>query len=148
MGETLFVLFVIAVAVWKIVSWINYHSANKELETRIYSTQDQTMRTMEATGQTAASVWVYRMPSFIGKLETIPVFCDGNPIARLDNGSSALCKVLPGQHDFSLAASRTPARLTLEAGQEYFIRTSVVGLGKMACEAVSKQQGESEMSKL
>jgi hypothetical protein len=132
----------------RLVSWLAASSEETKLEQGILAAHQETERVAEATGQTAASVWVYRIPSFIGKLATLEVLCDGAAIASLDNRSCALCKVLPGQHVFSSRVSRTPIRLTLEAGQEYFIRTGMTGITSGAFEAVSKQQGESEMSKL
>ena len=132
----------------RLISWLASSSEEKKVEQGILAAQQETERVAEATGQTPASVWVYRMPSFIGKLAPIEVFCDGKGIASLDNRGCALCKVLPGEHVFSSLVSRTPIRLTLETGQEYFIRTGFTGLGSGAFETVPKPQADLEISKL
>ena len=132
----------------RLVSWLAASSEETKVEEGILAARQETERAIEATGQTAASVWVYRIPSFIAKLGTIEVFCDGTPIASLDNGSCALCKVAPGQHAFSSPVSSKPIQLSLEPGQEYFIRTGVTGIASRVFENVPKQQADSEMSKL
>lgn len=139
---------VFLVGVVRLVSWLAASSEETKVEQGILAARQETERVAEATGQTAASVWVYRIPSFVGKLVTIEVLCDGAAIASLGNGACALCKVLPGPRVFSSLASGTPIRLTLEAGQEYFIRTGFTGITSRAFEAVPKQRADSEMSKL
>lgn len=139
---------VFLLGVVRLVSWLATSAEETKLEQGIAAARQEAERVTEATGQTAASVWMYRIPSFIGKLGTIEVLCDGAVIASLDNGACTLCKVLPGERVFSSLAARTPIRLTLEAGQEYFIRTGFTGITSRVFEAVAKPQAESGMSKL
>ena len=139
---------VLVVSVVRLISWLAASSEEAEAEQQVLAARQETERIAEATGQAAVSVWVYRTSSFIGRAAEIGILCDNKPAAILDNGSCYLCKVAPGPHVFSSPASSKPIHLSLEAGQEYFIRTGFTGIGKAAFEAVDKQQADAEMSKL
>src|SRR5574341_114108 len=136
-----------AISVLRLISWLAASSEETEAEEQILAARQESERLAEATGQAAASVWVYRISSLIGRAGEIGILCDNKSAAILDNGSCYLCKFAPGPHVFSSPVASKPINLDLKAAQEYFIRTGFTGIGKAAFEAVEKQQADAEMSK-
>lgn len=149
MDKTFIIFLIIGVVLlaYKLISWKIHFSRKAKMKAEISSAREQTEQAIEATGK-AATLYVYRVPNFAGKLNLHTTYCDNAPIAMLKNGSYSTCEVTPGEHELSTPASRSTIRLPLEAGQEYFIRTGVTGLTGYAFETVSKERGKSEIAKL
>jgi hypothetical protein len=149
MDTTLVIFLVIGLALlgFKLISWKLHFSQKARMKAEISDARALTEQTIEASGK-AATLCVYRIPKFAGKLNLHTIYCDNAPIAMLKNGSYSTCEVSPGEHEISTPASRSTIRLPLEAGQEYYIRTGVTGLTGYVFEPVSKERGKSEIANL
>lgn len=149
MNTTLVICVVIGLVLLaaKLISWRVHFSRKNKIQDEIESSRVQTEQSIEADGR-AATLCVYRMPKFAGKLNLHSIFCDNTPIALLKNGSYAVCEVAPGQHEISTPASPSPITLNFRSGEEYFIRTGVTGLTGYVFEIVSRECGKSEIAKL
>jgi hypothetical protein len=149
MNATLAICIVIGLALlgFKLLSWGIHFSQKARMKAEISTVLEQTQQSIDAAGG-AATIWMYRMPKFAGKLNLHTIYCDSAPIAILKNGSYSSCEVPPGEHQISTPASRSTIQLTLGAGQECFIRTQVAGLTGYAFETVPEERGKSEIASL
>jgi hypothetical protein len=142
-----FVVIAFIVAAWRLISWVMARSQEEEIKTSVTTHQQQMERVVETTGD-AATVVVYRIPAFVGKLNPILIYCDESLVASLSNGSFSRLRMPPGQHVFTSEVSATPIPLSLEPGKEYFIRTGFTGLVRRAFEVVPREHAQSETSGL
>ena len=138
---------VFALTAWKLISWVMARSQEQEVKTEVASKQEQMERAAETAGD-AATVVVYRIPSFVGKLGPILVHCDESLVANLANGSYVTLRMPPGEHIFTSDVSPSPIPLSMEPGKEYFIRTGFTGLVRRAWEVVPREQARAETAGL
>jgi hypothetical protein len=135
----------------RLASTLLASSQEEQLDQQVLATQQKAEQAVQSSGQAAATVWLYRVSSLLGREDPIAVYCDDGPMAVMPNGSYTFRKVAPGEHAlfWAVVARSAPMRLTLEPGQDYFIRIAVTGLLKrIAFETVPKQQAQSEMNRL
>ena len=142
-----FLLLFLAFAAWRIISWILYLVKKSELDTQISAGSAQAVKSAGGPANTA-TVYVYRLPNFVGALSPGYIYCDQAPIAGLKSGAHAVCKVAPGDHVFTSSGSAATIPLSLQAGQTCFIRTGVTGLNSSAFETVSQERARAESSAL
>lgn len=95
-----------------------------------------------------ATVYVYRYKQFVGSALAPSVYCDGNQLARMENGRYFAVKVDPGKHTFTSNDKQSGIDLDLKAGQEYFIRVELAagfakGHGRLIL--MSSEQGSYEL---
>ena len=138
---------VFALTAWKLISWVMARTQEEEIKTSVATQQQQMERAVETAGD-AATVVVYRIPSFVGKLGPIFVYCDESLVASLANGSYATLRMPPGEHVFTSEVSPTPIPLSMEPGKEYFIRTGFTGLVRRAWEVVPREHAQAETAGL
>ena len=95
-----------------------------------------------------ATVYVYRYKQFVGSALSPSVFCDGNQLARIENGRYFAVKVDPGKHTFTSNDKQSGIDLEIKAGQDYFIRVDLAagfakGHGRLIL--MSPEQGGYEL---
>jgi hypothetical protein len=82
---------------------------------------------------------------------TPDVHCDGVPVSEIFTGTYLTVRVSPGKHTITAAGSRikNQGSVDLDAvgGGVYYIEVSVVGFSKATAVLVSKEIGESEISR-
>ncbi len=144
MKPWIFIAWLIFMAL-SLVSWIIWRKQKEELDEQISIGQLNVGLTTDDAS--VATVCVYRLPSFVGSRNDHFIYCDGAPIADLKNGSYAFCRVAAGQHIFSSSGAVSQVPLTVEGGQEYFIRSGINGI-KGFMEAVPKEPAQVEMKPL
>lgn len=95
-----------------------------------------------------ATVYIYRYKQFAGSALSPSVYCDGNQLARMENGRYFTVKVDPGKHTFTSNDKQSGIDMEAKAGEEYFIRVELVtgfakGHGRLVL--VSPDQGGYEL---
>lgn len=95
-----------------------------------------------------ATVYVYRYKQFVGSALAPSIFCDGNQLARMENGRYFAARLEPGKHTFTSNDKQSGIDLDLKAGEQYFIRVEIAagfakGHGRLVL--VPREQGSYEM---
>lgn len=103
---------------------------------------------MSGTKPSKATVYVYRYKQFVGSALAPSVYCDGNELARMENGRYFTVNLEPGKHTFTSNDKQSGIDLDLNAGEEYFIRVELVagfakGHGRLVL--VPREQGVYEL---
>jgi hypothetical protein len=96
-----------------------------------------------------ATVHIYRYKQFVGSALAPSVYCDGNQLARMENGRFFTVAFDPGHHTFTSNDKQSGIDLELKAGEEYFIRVELAagfakGHGRLIL--MSREQGSYEMN--
>lgn len=143
--EPWFVVFWIIFLGISLVSWLMYRKQKQEFEEQASS--DQLNIGLQGKEGEVAKVYLYRMPNFVGMRAEHFIYCDGKPIAELDNGTWMICRVGAGKHVFSSSGAVTTVTAEVEGGKEYFIRTKISGL-KGYMEMIPAEQAKAEMDSL
>lgn len=115
------VVLALALAGWKLITWLAATSREETAEAAIAGTREETSRAVTAAGS-EGTVYVYRPSSFAGSLNPVLVQCDGALMANLRNGSYVVLHLPPGRHTFSTDASDSNIELVVEPGSEHYIR--------------------------
>lgn len=156
MSPILFLVLPLALGAWKVISWINYFSQRAKVDAQFSAgkmttecaTGDSNSAATKSRDAASAIVCIYRIPSFVGWLNPNYIYCDKVPVTNVKNGRHAICRVDPGQHAFSSSLSASTISLSLDSGQEYFIRSGFTGLTNFVFEAVSQEQAQPQISRL
>lgn len=95
-----------------------------------------------------ATVYIYRYKQFVGSALAPSVYCDGNQLARMENGRYFTVKLDPGKHTFTSNDKQSGVDLEAKAGEEYFIRVDLAagfakGHGRLVL--MSREQGGYEL---
>jgi hypothetical protein len=95
-----------------------------------------------------ATVYIYRYKQFVGSALSPSVYCDGNQLARMDNGRYFTATIEPGKHTFTSNDQQSGIDLDLKAGEQYFIRVEIAagfakGHGRLIL--MSPEQGSYEL---
>ncbi len=103
------------------------------------------------TKDSQAIVHVYRYKQFVGSAISPSVFCDGNELARIDNGKFFTVKLAPGKHVFTSNDKQAGIDVDLKDGQDYYIRVELAtgfmkGHGRLL--SVAPEQGSYEIKNL
>ena len=103
---------------------------------------------MSRTKPSKATVYVYRYKQFVGSALAPSVYCDGDELARMENGRYFTVNLEPGKHTFTSNDKQSGIDLDLNAGEEYFIRVELVagfakGHGRLVL--VPREQGVYEL---
>ena len=70
-----------------------------------------------------ATVYFYRLPTYVGSANRMTITSNNLPIIRLKNGHFFKLEIQPGDYTFSVAfGSVSSVRIKAEAGKEYFIK--------------------------
>ena len=77
------------------------------------------------SGQSKATLFVYRYKQFVGKALAPSVYCDEAELARMENGRYFAVKLDPGKHSFRSNDKQSGVDLDMKAGQSYFIRVEI-----------------------
>src|SRR6516165_8381733 len=99
------------------------------------------------TTSSKATVYIYRYKQFVGSALSPSVYCDGNQLARMDNGRYFTATIEPGKHTFTSNDQQSGIDLDLKAGEQYFIRVEIAagfakGHGRLIL--MSPEQGSYE----
>ncbi len=96
-------------------------------------------------------IYIFRPPKFKFMGLTPDVHCDGVPVSEIFTGTYLTVRVSPGKHIITAAGSRIKNQGSVEldavGGGSYYVEVSVVGFSKATAALVSKETGESEISK-
>lgn len=100
------------------------------------------------SGDSKATVYVYRYKQFTGSALAPSVFCDESQLARMENGRYFSVRLDPGKHVFHSNDKQSGIELDAKAGQQYFIRVELVagvmkGHGRLIL--VAPEQGAYEL---
>src|ERR1051326_6359660 len=95
-----------------------------------------------------ATVYIYRYKQFVGSALAPSVYCDGNELARMENGRYFTVKLDPGKHTFTSNDKQSGVDLEAKAGEEYFMRVEIAagfakGHGRLIL--MSPEQGSYEL---
>lgn len=95
-----------------------------------------------------ATVHIYRYKQFVGSALSPSVYCDGNQLARMENGRYFTVTLDPGKHSFTSNDKQSGIDLEMKAGEEYFIRVELAagfakGHGRLIL--MSREQGSYEL---
>lgn len=102
-------------------------------------------------GEVKANVYIYRYKQYAGGGLEPSVYCDGEELARMDNGRYFTVKLSPGKYVFRSNDKQAGIELELKSGEEYYIRVEIVagfmkGHGRLVL--TQKEQGSYEIKKL
>jgi|SRR5579872_7014706 len=100
------------------------------------------------TSASKATVYIYRYKQFVGSALAPSVYCDGNQLARMENGRYFTVKLDPGKHTFTSNDKQSGIDMEVKTGEEYFIRVELAagfakGHGRLVL--VSREQGSYEL---
>ena len=100
------------------------------------------------TTSAKAIVHIYRYKQFVGSALAPSIYCDGTPLARMENGRYFSAKLDPGKHTLTSNDKQSGIDLDLKAGEEYFVRVEIAtgfakGHGRLIL--VPKEQGGYEL---
>ena len=97
-----------------------------------------------------ATVTIYReKAAFKGRLAQPPVYLNGNLLCEMPVGRVTSWKVRPGTYIFTSADPTSNVKITIQAGQIYYIQlggTLHRGVGRLSL--VKAEQGKQQTSKL
>jgi hypothetical protein len=105
----------------------------------------------QQAGDSDATVYVYRYKQYVGKALSPSVYCDGNELARMENGRFFVVKVPAGAHVFSSNDKQAGIDVNLKPGEQYYIRVELAtgflkGHGRLV--SMAPEQGAYEIKKL
>jgi hypothetical protein len=99
-----------------------------------------------------ALVYVYRLKQFTGGAAAPSIHCDGNELAKIDNGRYFVARLSPGRHSCG-GDDLEPQSIELQAkpGGKYYIRVEMAKRfwkGQNRITLVAPEQGLGEVKKL
>jgi hypothetical protein len=108
---------------------------------------DAAAKSSEASAS-KATVYIYRYKQFVGSALAPSVYCDGNQLARMENGRYFTVTLEPGKHTFTSNDKQSGVDLEIKSGEEYFIRVDLAagfakGHGRLVL--MSHEQGSYEL---
>lgn len=86
-----------------------------------------------------------------GKFTRLPVFCDGNSIAKLGDSRTNTVAIPVGTHELTSISKKHGVRIDFQDGQEYFLKLELVNEligGHIALTFVPIEQGRYESARM
>ncbi len=94
-----------------------------------------------------ATVYIYRQHKLVGAALEPSVFCDGNELARMDNGRYFVIHLPPGKHLVHMTSEKKGFAIDMGPGQTFYFRVGVEagmwkGHGKLTLQDAAEAQPE------
>lgn len=139
-----FWILFLALAGWKIASWIIHFAQRAQFEEKVQ--EGGAVQETAADGD-RATMHVYRLPSFVGALNPHDIYWDEVAVTSLKNGRYAVLAVPPGEHVLLSTGAPNPLKLTIAAGEKVFVRSGVTG-GTGFLEVTDAEKAQREVAPL
>jgi uncharacterized protein DUF2846 len=78
-----------------------------------------------ADGPESATLHFYRYKQMVGMAIRPSIYCDGQPLARMQNGRFIEFKVAPGHHSCYANDKQAGTEFDAKAGQDYYFRVEL-----------------------
>ena len=95
------------------------------LFTSLFAIAEEPAAVQAESGQSKATLYVYRYKQFVGKALSPSVYCDEAELARMENGRYFTVRLDPGKHSFRSNDKQSGVDLDMKDGQSYFMRVEI-----------------------